>query len=98
METEKLKALVAKTGTIRDVSRRSGVGVSTIVTWLNGTTSPTVYMLEVLLQTCGYKLQIVPENDPNQKLYESLDRDFATGALLSERSMRLLTEARRATN
>jgi transcriptional regulator with XRE-family HTH domain len=96
--TEKLKTLVGRSGGGEIVAERAGVSRSALFRWMNGETEPRAVHLDFVLRACGYQLKIVPidkSNDLNAALYESLDKDFATGGLLSERTMRKLSEARR---
>lgn len=96
---KQLRKIVDENGGAHLIAERAGVAKSALFRWMNGTSCPRAIYLNWVLQACGYKLEIVPmkpENDSLQKLFASIDYDFGTGALLSEKTMRLLTEARRA--
>jgi transcriptional regulator with XRE-family HTH domain len=96
--TEKLKTLVARSGGREIVAERAGVSKSALTRWMSGESQATAFLLDAVLNVCGYQLKIVPikpGDDLHTQLYESLDRDFAGGGLLSERTMRKLSEVRR---
>jgi transcriptional regulator with XRE-family HTH domain len=96
-----LRDLVPR-GHLERVADRAGVAKSALHRWLKGDNTPNVLLFDAVLRACGQKLTITPidplTGDPVsaslQSLFAEIDNDFATGGILSEKTMRKLAEAR----